>query len=147
MHRLVTGALAVSAFTLVASASTSTSTRREPTHTVWDSVYTDAQTVRGDSLYRQTCVKCHGPELAGGDDGSPLVGDPFLGNWDGQSLDQLYDRIRNSMPPDNPKSIPRDQVADVLAFVLAKNHFPAGATPLTDDPARLKDIKVLKRKE
>ena len=145
MHRLVGGALAVSAFTLVASASTS-APRREPTHTVWDSVYTDAQTVRGDSLYRQTCVKCHGAELAGGDDGSPLVGDPFLSNWDGQSLDQLYDRIRNSMPPDNPKSIPRDQVADVLAFMLAKNHFPAGANPLTDDPDRLKDIKVVKSK-
>ena len=145
MHRLVATALGVSAFTLVASASRSTR-RVEPTHTVWDSVYTDSQTVRGDSLYRQTCVKCHGAELAGGDDGSPLVGDPFLGNWDGQPLDQLYDRIRNSMPPDNPKSIPRDQVADVLAFVLAKNHFPAGAKPLTDDPDRLKDIKVLKRK-
>lgn len=145
MHRLVTGALAVSAFTLVASASTSTR-GREPTHTVWDSVYTDSQTVRGDSLYRQTCVKCHGAELGGGDDGSPLVGEPFLGNWDGQSLDQLYDRIRNSMPPDNPKSIPRDQVADVLAFMLAKNHFPAGAKPLTDDPDRLKDIRVVKSK-
>ena len=145
MHRFIASALAVSALSFVASGSTS-ARRVEPTHTVWDSVYTDSQTTRGDSLYRQTCVKCHGAELAGGNDGSPLVGDPFLGNWDGQSLDQLYDRIRNSMPPDNPKSIPRDQVADILAFVLAKNRFPAGARPLTDDPDRLKDIKVVKNK-
>jgi mono/diheme cytochrome c family protein len=145
MHQLLALALTIAAVAAIARP-TPTASHREPTHSVWDSVYTDSQTVRGDSVYRQTCIKCHGPALAGGDDGSPLVGDAFLGNWDGQPLDQLYDRIRNSMPPDNPKSIPRDQVADVLAFVLAKNHFPAGTKALTSEPDQLKDIKVVKSK-
>jgi hypothetical protein len=113
--------------------------------TVWDSVYSDAQAARGDSLYKAlTCIKCHGATLAGGDDGNPLVGTPFLDNWKGLTLDQLYDRIRNSMPPDNPKSIPRERVPDLIAFILAKNGFPAGAKTLPDSLERLKEITVEK---
>src|SRR5215468_11301184 len=76
-----------------------------PTHTVWDSVYTAAQASHGDSLYKGTCVKCHGVTLTGGDEGTPLVGSAFLGNWRDLTLDQLFDKIRTSMPPDNPKSV------------------------------------------
>ncbi len=101
--------------------------------------------MHGDSLYQAfTCVKCHGAALAGGDDGSPLVGNPFLDNWKGLTLDQLYDRIRNSMPPDNPKSIPREQVPDLIAFILSKNGFPSGARVLPDSLDRLKEITVEK---
>ena len=118
----------------------------EPTHTVWDSVYTDSQSVRGDSLYKATCVKCHGATLAGGDDGTPLTGQPFFANWNGLGLNELFDRIRNSMPPDNPKSIPREQVTDILSYILAQNKFPAGRVPLTDSVERLSDIKILQNK-
>src|SRR5471030_427284 len=118
--------------------------RAEPTHSVWDSVYTDSQSVRGDSLYKATCAKCHGPELKGGDDGSPLTGDPFFVNWDGKPLVDLYNQIRNSMPPDNPKSIPRADVANIVAYLLAQNHFPSGGKVLTDDAERLSDIKIAK---
>ena len=114
----------------------------EPTHTVWDSVYTAAQASRGDSLYKATCVKCHGATLSGGDEGSPLVGSAFLGNWRDLTLDQLFDKIRTSMPPDNPKSIPTRDVADLVAYLLAQNQFPAGAKLLTDSLDRLKDIKI-----
>jgi mono/diheme cytochrome c family protein len=118
----------------------------EPTHTVWDSVYTDAQTKTGDSLYKATCIKCHGAELKGGDDGSPLAGEEFMKSFDGRPLSALFDQIRNSMPPDNPKSIPRAQVANIVAYLLAQNHFPAGAAPLTDDMDRLSDIKFIPTK-
>src|SRR5829696_9369534 len=119
----------------------SESVTAEPTHTVWDSVYTDSQSVRGDSLYKATCVKCHGATLAGGDDGTPLTGQAFFGNWNGLALSELFDRIRNSMPPDNPKSIPREQVTDIVSYLLAQNKFPAGRVPLTDSAERLSDIK------
>ena len=35
---------------------------------VWDGVYTKAQAVRGDKLYREACARCHGENLAGGDE-------------------------------------------------------------------------------
>ncbi|HEY2164770.1 MAG TPA: cytochrome c [Gemmatimonadaceae bacterium] len=113
-----------------------------PTHTVWDSVYTTAQASHGDSLYRATCIKCHGATLSGGDEGSPLVGSAFLGNWRDLTLDQLFDKIRTSMPPDNPKSIATRDVADLVAYLLAQNQFPAGAKVLTDSLEQLKDIKI-----
>lgn len=118
----------------------------EPTHSVWDSVYTDSQAVRGDSLYKTTCAKCHGATLTGGDEGTPLTGNIFLANWNGQTLADLSDRIRNSMPPDNPNSIPRRQVADIVAYLLAQNHFPPGRAVLGDDAARLRDVKFLQSK-
>ena len=114
--------------------------------TVWDSVYTDSQAVRGDSVYKATCVKCHGVTLAGGDDGGPLTGLNFLGNWNGLPVGDLYDKIRTTMPPDKPKSIPPTQLADVVAYVLAQNHFPAGTRPLVDDADSLKAIKIVQSK-
>ncbi len=140
-HRLVwiaaafVGAAALTAFARRASVA-------EPTHTVWDSVYTATQASHGDSLYKATCVKCHGATLSGGDEGSPLVGSAFLGNWRDLTLDQLFDKIRTSMPPDNPKSIATRDVADLVAYLLAQNQFPAGARVLTDSLDRLKDIKI-----
>jgi mono/diheme cytochrome c family protein len=140
-HRLIwvaaafVGASALTAFARRASVA-------EPTHTVWDSVYTAAQASHGDSLYKATCIKCHGATLSGGDEGSPLVGSAFLGNWRDLTLDQLFDKIRTSMPPDNPKSIATRDVADLVAYLLAQNQFPAGARVLTDSLDRLKDIKI-----
>lgn len=115
----------------------------EPAHTTWDSVFTDAQATHGDSLYKAQCVKCHLANLAGGDDGSPLTGKDFNSDFEGATLDQLFDQVYSRMPPDNPKSIPRAQVADIVAYLLAQNKFPAGAKPLTESPDQLKDIKIV----
>ena len=76
--------------------------------------------------------------------GGRALGKSFLGNWDGLTLDQLYDKIYTSMPPDNPKSVPRGQLADILAYVLAQNHFPAGKQPLSENMEQLKEITLLK---
>jgi mono/diheme cytochrome c family protein len=118
--------------------------RVEPGHTVFDSVYTDSQVTRAESTYTQTCAKCHGAALQGAQDGGPLTGPDFLANWDGMTLADLHDKIRTTMPPDTPNTISPSQVADLVALLLARNHFPAGAAPLTADAARLKDIKIVR---
>src|SRR5262249_52641728 len=115
-------------------------------HTTWDSVYTDSQAVRGDTLYKATCMKCHGETLAGSDSAVSLKGNDFLVNWDGLTLDQLYDKMVTSMPSDNPKSVPSSKMIDVLAYILSKNAFPSGKTALPDDVAVLKDIKFAKNR-
>ena len=114
--------------------------------TVWDSVYTDSQAARGDSVYKAACVKCHGPALEGTADGNPLTGNDFKLNWDGQTLDKLFDLIRNEMPSDDPKTIPAELVPDLMAFVLKNNGMPAGASPLVNDAEKLKAIKFTKAK-
>jgi len=114
--------------------------------TTWDSVYTTTQATRGESLYKVTCIKCHGPDLAGGDDGAPLAGTLFLGNWTGLPLNDLYEKMRTTMPSDSPKSVPPEQLIDILAHILAKNQFPAGVKLLTTDSMLLKDIKIQQNK-
>jgi mono/diheme cytochrome c family protein len=112
--------------------------------TTWDGVFSDSQAARGDTLYKNACARCHGATLAGTDSAAELTGRSFLGNWDGLTLDQLYDKIYTSMPPENPKSIPRGQIADILAYVLSQNKFPAGKDPLGDSADQLKEITLLK---
>jgi hypothetical protein len=119
---------------------------RTAAHTTWDSVYTDSQAMRGDSLYKATCLKCHGETLAGTDSAVSLAGNDFMVNWDGLTLDQLYDKMNTSMPSDNPKSVPSSKMIDILAYVLSKNSFPAGKVALPDSVAALKDIKFQKSK-
>jgi len=114
--------------------------------TVWDSIYSGEQAARGESTYKSTCMKCHGETLAGTDSAVSLAGNDFVVNWDGLTLDQLYDKILTTMPSDNPKSLPSNKVIDVLAFVLSKNNFPAGSAALPDDVAVLKGIKFTKSK-
>lgn len=123
-----------------------TSMERAAAHTTWDSVYSDSQATRGEGLYKATCMKCHGETLAGTDSAVSLAGNDFLVNWDGLTLDQLYDKMLTTMPSDNPKSLPSTQIIDVLAYVLSKNAFPSGKAALPDDVTVLKDIKFAKSK-
>jgi mono/diheme cytochrome c family protein len=97
--------------------------------TSWDGVYTEVQAKRGEALWGEKCAKCHGPDLSGGDAPS-LIGSEFSGNWDDLSLGDLSQRLRISMPQDNPQSLTREQVADLVALILKGNRMPAGQTDL-----------------
>jgi S-disulfanyl-L-cysteine oxidoreductase SoxD len=121
--------------------------RASAERSVWDSVYTAAQATRGDSLYRVTCSKCHGATLAGGttdtgDEAPPLAGPVFLANWNGMSLGEVYEKVRNGMPPDNPKTIDPKVIVDVMAYMMSQNKFPAGASELPVEIDKLREIKI-----
>ena len=103
----------------------------QPTKSVWDGVYTEAQAKRGETLYIEHCVRCHGLELMGAADiASPLTGPTFNGNWNGVPLGQMLDRVRLTMPQDKPETLSRQQSADVLSYIFSYNKFPAGKTEL-----------------
>ncbi len=55
-----------------------------------------------------------------------LLGPMFLGNWDGLTVGDPFDRTRSTMPLDDPGSLSRAQVSDVTAEMLRANRFPAG---------------------
>jgi mono/diheme cytochrome c family protein len=107
----------------------------------WDSVYTDAQATRGDTVYQRACVRCHGPALTGVNDAAPLTGPVFMSNWNGTLLEDLYEKIRNTMPSDSVGTVKDPQIVDVLAYLLRFDGFPAGKTELPADRAALKDIR------
>ena len=70
----------------------------------------------------------------------PLTGGIFTANWDGLTIGDLADRIRVSMPFDRPGTLSRQDNADVVAYILRFNQFPAGKDELPRDIPALKQI-------
>jgi S-disulfanyl-L-cysteine oxidoreductase SoxD len=113
----------------------------EESRSVWDGVYTEEQAKRGEPIYQKECGVCHGPQLTGGESAPPLSGGVFLANWNGLTMADLFDRIRKTMPQTAPGKLTRQQNADVLAFMLSINKFPAGKTELYKQSEMLKEIR------
>lgn len=113
---------------------------------VWDGVYTEEQSKRGEEVYKKECAACHGAELTGGESAPPLTGGAFQANWNGLTLGDLFDRIRKTMPQAKPGSLTRQQGSDVLAFMLSANKFPAGKTELYRQSEMLKEIRFETKK-
>ena len=111
-------------------------------HSIWDGVYTDEQAKRGEPLYQQKCASCHGDKLTGGESAPPLAGGQFLSNWNGVTLDILFERIRLTMPSDNPARVSKPAKADILAYVLSMNRFPSGKSELQSKAELLKEIMI-----
>ena len=113
----------------------------EPSQSVWGGVYTEEQAKRGGLFYSQACARCHAADLTGGETAPALTSGEFKSNWSGLSIDDLFERIKVSMPQDSPGSLSRQQTADILAFVLSKDGFPAGARELAREAEVLKGIR------
>jgi S-disulfanyl-L-cysteine oxidoreductase SoxD len=113
----------------------------DESRSVWDGVYTEEQAKRGEAVYQKECGVCHGAQLTGGESAPPLSGGVFLANWNGLTMADLFDRIRKTMPQTAPGRLTRQQDADVLAFMLSINRFPAGKTELYKQSEMLKEIR------
>jgi S-disulfanyl-L-cysteine oxidoreductase SoxD len=109
---------------------------------VWDGVYTAEQARRGAVLYANNCASCHGLALTGGESAPPLTGGEFMSNWSGLTLGDLFDRIRVSMPADQPGTLSREQTAGILAHLLNVGEFPAGTAELSTRTEILKQIRI-----
>jgi mono/diheme cytochrome c family protein len=113
---------------------------------VWDGVYTDEQARRGEQGYAQKCAACHGAQLLGADEAPALAGAQFLSNYNGQAVDDLFERIRVSMPAEKPGSLSRQQIADIVAYIFRFNSFPAGSKELSTQAEVLKQIRIVATK-
>ena len=107
---------------------------------VWAGIYSVEQARRGGKLYAAQCASCHGPLLEGTGPAGALVGPGFGANWEGRSLGELADRTRLTMPVGKPGTLSRQQVSDLLAFVLERNGFPAGQAELPSQAEGLRQI-------
>jgi S-disulfanyl-L-cysteine oxidoreductase SoxD len=118
----------------------------KPAKTTEEGVYTDAQAARGKIQYSQTCASCHMDDLSGSGQALPLAGDSFMQSWEGQTVDDLYEVIHDTMPQDKPGILTPDATVDVIAYILRFNQFPAGKTELPSDPAAMKSIIITTKK-
>jgi len=116
-------AVAVGAGAAVAIAQTA------PAPSVLDGAYTEAQAIRGQTLYNRHCLACHGETLEGLDQAPPLAGPQFSGVWAGAPLRALVDRIA-TMPPESPGGLSRSDNVDLLSYMLWYNGLPIGEAPL-----------------
>ena len=96
---------------------------------VWDGAYTGAQADRGAAKYKQECAMCHGPVLEGNGEAPPLVGH-FIPDWAGTKLSDVFEKIQTTMPLFAPGTLSASDTADLLAFILQSNNFPAGSKNL-----------------
>lgn len=108
---------------------------------VLDGVYTEEQAKRGEAIYSGTCATCHGATLNGGEMAPVLAGSDFVNGWLKQTVADLFIKVHEEMPQDNPGTLTPEQSADAVAFVLSSNKYPAGKTELTKDADVLKAIK------
>jgi mono/diheme cytochrome c family protein len=111
----------------------------QQSQTVRQGVYTENQAKRGEAVYKDRCTSCHG-EMLEGRLGPPLTGTDFINDWAKQPLSELYGKIRNTMPQDNPGKLTAQETADILAYILQTGKFPAGRGELNADEAVLKQI-------
>jgi mono/diheme cytochrome c family protein len=101
--------------------------------TVNGGIYTAAQAERGAATFKASCTACH--------DTARFTGDEFLAGWTGKSLHELFQHMSTTMPEDNPGSLKPQQYADVVAYFLKLNGYPAGKTELASAADGLKAIK------
>ena len=109
---------------------------------IWDGIYTQAQANRGEEQYALECAPCHSEDLIGNGFAPPLAGAEFLANWNKKTVGGLFERIRTTMPDNNPGGLAREAFVDITAFLLSANKFPAGTTPLDADNGSLDAIRI-----
>jgi mono/diheme cytochrome c family protein len=91
--------------------------------------YTPDQAAHGHITFNSYCAQCHRPDLKGAL-GPALVGDAFLNQWINKPLGDLFQFEHSNMPANNPGSVPDNKMWDITAYILQKNGFSAGSTPL-----------------
>jgi len=106
-------------------------------------LYSTPQAERGEALYNEHCAACHGSQLQG-NPAAPLTGGKFDERWqDGKhTLDDLYYIIRSLMPNTAPGSLSKAQYADIVAYILKVNRYPAGEADLVPKAADMKGVSL-----
>ena len=80
--------------------------------------------------------------LEGDDEATPLADAGFLSNWNGLTVGELFERIRTTMPYNNPDSVNREAKLRIVAYILSYNGFPAGHTELSTRTEVLNRIRI-----
>jgi len=127
---------------LLAGSSAAVLRAQEAGGAVSDGVYTEVQAERGQVAYVKYCRTCHADTMAGIDSAPALVGGTFLGDWVGQSVSDLADRIRMTMPLSNPGTLSSATVSDIISWILKVNGYVAGATELPRDGQLQQTIRI-----
>jgi mono/diheme cytochrome c family protein len=116
------------------------------TRSAWDGVFTTEQAARGEPLYARMCARCHADDLTGEGHAPALAGADFNAAWNNRPVSDFFEKILVTMPPTSPGRLGPEETADLVAFMLSKGAYPAGATELPATKEALQTIKFLAAK-
>ena len=105
-------------------------------------IYTAAQATAGHADFETHCSMCHGKNLQG-IAGPTLIGQSFASKSNNYTVAAIFDELSQQMPAGAPASLTNTQYADIMAFILSKNGYPAGSTPLTFEGAQSSTVKLI----
>lgn len=132
-HRVIAALLAclMAGETLVAQQDT---TAAPTVRSVMAGVFNTEQVARGRAGHRAQCASCHGAEA--------YSGEAFEQAWKGQTVFDLMELIRTTMPNDNPGNLPLNEYVDIVAYILNLNGYPPGEAELPADVEALKKVVI-----
>ncbi len=108
---------------------------------VRDGIYTTKQAERGQAVYDDQCVSCHGQLTAFVPEMAALLADhTFKSRWQDRTLGDLFEVIQVEMPQDAPGTLSPQQTANLVAYILSGNRLPAGEVPLPVTVEQLRQI-------
>ncbi len=90
-----------------------------------------AQADAGRRHYERYCVDCHGPGLRGSAHGPELAGAEFLGLWGSRSTEDLFLRIKKTMPPGGNADLTDTDYLNVVAYIVQANGAVVGSAALS----------------
>ena len=100
--------------------------------------YTAEQANAGRATYQIKCATCHLPDMKGSNEAPPLTGMNFVNMWRDRAASDLFNRIRNTMPINDPGSLGDEEAVNIVAYILQANGAAAGTQALT--PATMAPI-------
>lgn len=107
--------------------------------------FTAAQATAGGTAYEKDCSSCHGSQLEGGA-GPALSGPNFktLSTKVKANVGDIFTYMTSNMPLNAPASLPHNTYLSILTFILSKNGYHAGSTPLTFAAAQSSKAPIVK---
>jgi mono/diheme cytochrome c family protein len=105
-------------------------------------VFTVEQAQRGELIYKTECATCHAADMRGGPAARGLRGVTFQYLWTGRTVADLFNAMRQKMPPGQPGSLGEQAYLDVLAAILQRNGFPTGETEIEADEEVLNSMVI-----
>ncbi|HEY0875406.1 MAG TPA: cytochrome c [Vicinamibacterales bacterium] len=98
-----------------------------------DGVYTKAQADGAKKQFETICADCHPFTVAAKKKPKdlPLGDEPFFDSWSGRPLSEMITLIALTMPNDGSATVTDEEAANLVAYILQQNGYPAGSVPLT----------------
>ncbi len=112
---------------------------------IWTGVYSSEQSEQGKRLFESNCSTCHRSDLSG-DRGPALTGDRFFTSWQAGSVNRLFSKIKETMPPNRGTvNLSEDNFLAIVAYILESNTFPPSKDDTLLTTEVLDDIIIAKR--